>query len=89
MAESTLQRYTLNGLAGITTRAAGYGDPKAGEATGEVRYKRFVSEWIDHFVQADGNIRTYRVDEHASIRSTRKLLLNPTNAPEMNVIARP
>jgi unsaturated rhamnogalacturonyl hydrolase len=25
---------------------------------------RFVSDWIDHFVRADGNIRTYRVDEY-------------------------
>ena len=30
----------------------------------KTRYKRFVSDWIDHFVQADGGIRTYRVDEY-------------------------
>jgi len=37
---------------------------KAGETTGEERYLRFVSDWIDHFVQPDGSIRTYRAGEY-------------------------
>jgi unsaturated rhamnogalacturonyl hydrolase len=37
---------------------------KSAEATGEARYMSFVVDWIDRFVQADGNIRTYRVDEY-------------------------
>jgi unsaturated rhamnogalacturonyl hydrolase len=37
---------------------------RSAETTGEPRYMRFVSDWIDHFVQADGSIRTYRVDEY-------------------------
>jgi unsaturated rhamnogalacturonyl hydrolase len=37
---------------------------KVAEATGEARYLRFVSDWIDHFVQADGTIRSYRADEY-------------------------
>jgi len=43
---------------------AGYSYSKVGEATGESRYLRFVSDWIDHFVQPDGSIRTYRMDEY-------------------------
>jgi unsaturated rhamnogalacturonyl hydrolase len=65
MVESILQRYTLadarwhyeDGLQVLAIK-------KAGEVTGEARYKRFVSDWIDKFVQADGSIRTYRVDEY-------------------------
>jgi unsaturated rhamnogalacturonyl hydrolase len=65
MVESTLQRYTLNEAQwhyehGLLVMAI----QKAAEATGEARYLRFVSDWIDHFVQADGTIRTYRVDEY-------------------------
>jgi unsaturated rhamnogalacturonyl hydrolase len=79
MVESTLQRYTLNeahwhyehGLLVMTIQ-------KAGEATGEGRYKRFVSDWIDHFVLADGNIRTYRVDEYNLDQiNAGKLLFEP------------
>jgi unsaturated rhamnogalacturonyl hydrolase len=65
MVESTLQRYTLKDALwhyehGLQVMAI----QKAGEATGEPRYMRFVSDWIDTFVQADGTIRTYRVDEY-------------------------
>jgi unsaturated rhamnogalacturonyl hydrolase len=64
MVESTLQRYTLDDALwhyehGLQVLAI----QKVGEATGEARYLRFVSDWIDHFVQANGRIRTYRVDE--------------------------
>jgi len=65
MVESTLQRYTLSDAQwhyehGLQVMAI----QKAAEATGETRYMRFVSDWIDHFVQADGTIRTYRVEEY-------------------------
>lgn len=65
MVESTLQRYPLNEARwhyehGLQVMAI----QKAGEATGEARYTRFVTAWIDHFVQPDGSIRTYRVDEY-------------------------
>ncbi len=65
MVESTLQRYTLNDALwhyehGLLVMAI----QKAGEVTGEARYMRFVSDWIDHFVQMDGDIRTYRVNEY-------------------------
>jgi unsaturated rhamnogalacturonyl hydrolase len=65
MVESTLQRYTLNEARwhyehGLQVMAI----QKVGEATGEARYKRFVSDWIDYFVQDNGGIRTYRVNEH-------------------------
>jgi unsaturated rhamnogalacturonyl hydrolase len=65
MVESTLQRYGLEDASwhyehGLQVMAI----QKAGETTGEARYTRFVSDWIDHFVQADGTIRTYRIDEY-------------------------
>ena len=65
MVESTLQRYTLNDFQwhyehGLQVMAI----QKAGESTGEERYLRFVADWIDHFVQPDGTIRTYRADEY-------------------------
>jgi len=65
MVESTLQRYTLSDASwnydhGLQVIAI----QKVGEATGESRYLRFVSDWIDHFVQPDGSIRTYRMDEY-------------------------
>lgn len=65
MVESTLHRYTLKDAAwhyehGLQVLAI----QKVGEVTGERRYGRFVSDWIDHFVQADGSIRTYRMDEY-------------------------
>jgi unsaturated rhamnogalacturonyl hydrolase len=64
MVESTLQRYTLKDAQwhyehGLLVMAI----QKAGEATGEPRYMNFVSDWIDTFIQEDGRIRTYRVDE--------------------------
>ena len=65
MVESTLQRYTLNDATwnydhGLQVMAI----QKAGEATGESRYLHFVSDWIDHFIQVDGTIRSYRADEY-------------------------
>lgn len=65
MVESTLQRYTLNDALwhyehGLQVMAI----QKSAEATGEARYMRFVFDWIDRFVQADGSIRTYRLDEY-------------------------
>jgi unsaturated rhamnogalacturonyl hydrolase len=65
MVESTLQRYTLNEASwnydhGLQVMAI----QKAGEATGEPRYLRFVSDWIDLFVQPDGSIRTYRKEDY-------------------------
>ena len=65
MVESTLQRYTLKDAVwnydhGLQVMAI----QKAWEATGEARYLRFVSDWINHFVQPDGSIRTYRQDEY-------------------------
>jgi len=66
MVESTLQRYTLNDALwhyehGLQVMAI----QKVGDATGETRYKRFGLDWLDQFVQADGGIRTYRVDEYS------------------------
>jgi unsaturated rhamnogalacturonyl hydrolase len=65
MVESTLQRYTLKDALwhyehGLLVLAI----QKAAQATGEPRYKRFVSDWIDTFVQTDGGIRSYRIDEY-------------------------
>ncbi|RPJ21557.1 MAG: glycosyl hydrolase family 88 [Chloroflexi bacterium] len=65
MVDSTLQRYALNDFQwhyehGLQVMAI----QKAGETTGEERYLRFVSDWIDHFVQPDGSIRTYRAGEY-------------------------
>ena len=65
MVESTLQRYTLEQALwhyehGLQVMAIQH----AAQVTGEARYMRFVSDWIDNFVRADGNIRTYRVDEY-------------------------
>jgi unsaturated rhamnogalacturonyl hydrolase len=65
MVESTLQRYKLSDASwnydhGLQVLAI----QKVGEATGELRYLRFVSDWIDHFVKLDGSIRTYRKEEY-------------------------
>ena len=65
MVESTLRRYTLYDALwhyehGLQVMAI----QKVGEVTGEAQYKRFVLDWINRFVQADGCIRTYRVDEY-------------------------
>lgn len=65
MVESTLQRYTLNDASwnydhGLQVLAI----QKTWEATGDPRYLKFVSDWIDYFVQQDGSIRTYRADEY-------------------------
>lgn len=65
MVESTLKRYTPKDFSwnydhGLQVLAI----QKAGEATGEERYLKFVSDWIDHFIQSDGTIRTYRLEEY-------------------------
>jgi len=65
MVESTLQRYTQKDFSwnydhGLQVLAI----QKAGEATGEERYLKFVADWIDHFIQPDGTIRTYRPEEY-------------------------
>jgi unsaturated rhamnogalacturonyl hydrolase len=65
MVESTLQRYIVSDFQwhyehGLQIMAI----QKVGEATGEERYLKFVADWIDHFVQPDGCIRTYRADEY-------------------------
>ena len=65
MVESTLQRYTLKDFQwhyehGLQVTAI----QKAGEATGDEHYLKFVADWIDNFVQPDGTIRTYRVGEY-------------------------
>jgi unsaturated rhamnogalacturonyl hydrolase len=65
MVESTLQRYTLNDALwhyehGLQVMAI----QRSAEVTGERRYLNFVADWIDRFVQADGSIRTYRLDEY-------------------------
>ena len=65
MVESTLQRYTLNDAKwhyehGLQVMAI----QKVGEATGEERYLKFATDWVDCFVQPDGGIRTYRADEY-------------------------
>ena len=58
MVESTLQRYTLNDASwnydhGLQVMAI----QKAGEATGEGRYIKFVTDWIDHFVLSFGRLQ--------------------------------
>ena len=65
MVDSTLQRYALNDALwhyehGLQVLAI----QKVGEITGDPHYKQFVLSWIDHFVQTDGGIRTYRIDEY-------------------------
>jgi unsaturated rhamnogalacturonyl hydrolase len=65
MVESTLRRYRLTDARwhyehGLQVMAI----QKAGEVTGEKRFLQFVADWIDHFVQANGSIRTYRIDEY-------------------------
>ncbi len=65
MVDSTLQRYTLKDAHwhyehGLQVMAI----QKSAQVTGEARYRSFVFDWIDRFVQADGSIRTYRVDEY-------------------------
>jgi unsaturated rhamnogalacturonyl hydrolase len=65
MVESTLKRYTLDDALwhyehGLLVMAI----QKAGGVTGESRYLGFASDWVDKFVQLDGEIRTYRVEEY-------------------------
>ncbi len=65
MVESTLQRYTTQEFSwnydhGLQVLAI----QKAAETTGENRYIQFVADWVDHFTQPDGSIRTYRMEEY-------------------------
>jgi len=65
MVESTLQRYTPKDFSwnydhGLQVLAI----QKAGEATGEERYLKFVADWVDYFVQPDGTIRSYHLKEY-------------------------
>src|SRR5512144_1272189 len=65
MVESILRRYTLQDALwhyehGLQVMAI----QKAALATSEARYMRFVFDWVDRFVQADGSIRTYRMEEY-------------------------
>jgi len=65
MVESTLQRYTEKDFSwnydhGLQVLAI----QKAGETTGEKRYLNFVADWIDYFVQPDGSIRTYHMEDY-------------------------
>jgi unsaturated rhamnogalacturonyl hydrolase len=65
MVESTLKRYTLNQARwhyehGLLVLAI----QKVAKAIGSEKYRRFVSDWIDLFVQPDGCIRTYEIYEY-------------------------
>ena len=65
MVESTLQRYLPNDFSwnydhGLQVFAI----QKAAEATHETRYTAFVSNWVDHFIQPDGTIRTYDMETY-------------------------
>jgi len=64
MADSTLHRWALLDAQwhyeqGLLVKAVG----QAGEATGDPRYTRFVRAWVDHFVDPQGGIRTYRMED--------------------------
>ena len=64
MVDSTLQRYTLRDARwhyehGLLVMAI----LQAGISINEERYMQFASQWVDHFVQADGGIRTYQIEE--------------------------
>lgn len=65
MVESVLQRYTLNQARWHYEHGfLVYSLQKVGEVTGEARYIQFISNWIDRFIQADGSIRTYKLDDY-------------------------
>lgn len=65
MVESTLQRYTARDFSWNYDHGLQVlGIQKAGEATGEERYIKFVSDWIDTFIQPNGSIRTYRMEDY-------------------------
>jgi len=65
MVESTLQRYTLqNALWHYEHALQVMAIQKSAEVTGEARCLRFVADWVDNFVRADGSIRTYRLGEY-------------------------
>jgi unsaturated rhamnogalacturonyl hydrolase len=64
MADSALQNYPLLDWKwlyehGLLVKALS----EVGSATGDLRYSQFVRDWVDHFVTANGRIRTYRVAE--------------------------
>jgi len=90
MVESTLQRYKLKDALwlyehGLLVMAI----QKVGETTGQERYIRFVSDWIDTFVQEDGAIRTYWIDDTTWIRSIRaSCFLAPGREPGLSDIER-
>ena len=65
MAESALQNYPLSDWKwhyehGLLVKALA----EVGSASGDSRYSQFARDWVDHFVTANGRIRTYRVAEH-------------------------
>ncbi|PKO12248.1 MAG: glycosyl hydrolase family 88 [Chloroflexi bacterium HGW-Chloroflexi-10] len=65
MVESVLQSYPISaaywhyehGLVVKAIRTAGF-------LFQEERYIDFAKQWVDHFIQADGSISTYRTDEY-------------------------
>lgn len=79
MIESTLQRYTPDGFEwhyehGLQVMAI----REVGEAIGEERYLKFSNDWVDSFIQPDGSIRTYRLDEfNIDQINAGKLLFEP------------
>ncbi|MEW6403044.1 MAG: glycoside hydrolase family 88 protein [Chloroflexota bacterium] len=64
MTESTLKRYSLSNALwhyehGLLVMAIN----KVGMVTGDPRFTQFASEWIDKFIQPDGGILTYRIND--------------------------
>jgi unsaturated rhamnogalacturonyl hydrolase len=64
MVDTVIQGYRLENAPwhyehGLQTQAIA----TVGQAMGEARYLEFAQAWADRFVQADGNIRSYRLDE--------------------------
>jgi unsaturated rhamnogalacturonyl hydrolase len=65
MAGSALQNYPLSDWKwhyehGLVVQAFS----EVGSATGDARFSQFVRNWVDHFVTANGHIRTYRTAEY-------------------------
>jgi unsaturated rhamnogalacturonyl hydrolase len=62
MADSVIRRYSTGKTCwhyeeGLAVKAV------AETAAGDPRYERFAREWVDLWVNADGSIRTYRIEE--------------------------
>ena len=81
MVESILQRYMPKDFSwnydhGLQVLAI----QKAGEATGEEHYLKFVADWIDYFVQPDGTIRTYNMENIGQISNMPLHTVVETNA---------